>query len=208
MQVVKHVLSVKVVNKPYVVICKFVPMYIVSLGTMPINMLNVAVVSSFRLMDDDVQIEVKSYIGNLHSREVYQRYKMAGASFLVLSIIASGVPLYLLDTQIKKFPRGRNNNQSALAQSDFVDTTLLDWERQGFIKQIPLSEAKAVLPLSVAHRWSHSKKTLKHRLVLDCSPLSGKLSYGRIKLPDLNYLRHQIQKDDFIGLIDISITTF
>ena len=68
-----------------------------------------------------------------------------------------------------------------------------------------MKDAKVILPLSVAHRWSHSKGQLKHRLVLDCSPLAGKLSYGRIKLPDLNFLRHQLQQGDFIGLIDISI---
>lgn len=150
-------------------------------------------------------IKVQSLIGNLHSREVYEKFKMAGASFLVLSILANGVPLYFLDLDIRKYPRGKNcNNKSALAQQEFVSDTLKEWQSKGFVKQIPLQEAKVVLPLSVAHRWSHSKGKLKYRLVLDCSPLTKKLSYGRIKLPDLNYLRNQIKKNDFIGLIDIS----
>ena len=167
----------------------------------------VKIVHYFRLMaSDDVVIKVESKIGSLHTRAVYERFRMAGASFLVLSILANGVPLYFLDLQIKKYPRGRDcNNQSALSQSQFVSTTLREWEKQGYIKRTSVKNAKVILPLSVAHRWSHSKGQLKHRLVLDCSPLAGKLSYGRIKLPDLNFLRHQLQQGDYIGLIDISI---
>ena len=154
---------------------------------------------------DEAVIKVRSRIGTLHTEEVFQRFKRAGASLLVLSIIANGVPLFFLDLNIPKFPRGKVNNKSALSQQSFVNETLHDWEKQDFIRRIPIEEARVVLPLSVAHRWSHSKKKLKYRLVLDCSPLSEKLSYGRIKLPDLTYLRNQLQRDDYIGLIDISM---
>lgn len=157
------------------------------------------------MSDDEIVIKVDSKIGNLHSKEVYNLYKMAGASFLVLNILASGVPLYFLDLKIRKFPRGKDcNNKSALTQKEFVSETLKEWEQAGFVKEVRLEEAKVILPLSVAHRWSHSKKKLKYRLVLDCSPLTDKLSYGRIKLPDLNYLRNQIRKNDYLGLIDIT----
>ncbi len=39
-------------------------------------------------------------------------------------------------------------------------------------------------------------------VVLDCSPLTQNLAYGNIKLPDLNYLRHQIRQHDFLSLIE------
>ena len=157
------------------------------------------------MAEDEVIMKVESKIGSLHTKPVYELFRKAGASFLVLSILSSGVPLYFLNLDIKKWPRGRNcNNKSALAQSQFVSQTLLDWEKQGFVKRIPLQEAKVVLPLSVADRWSHSKQVLKYRLVLDCSPLTPHLSYGKIKLPDLTYLRNQIRHRDYIGLIDIS----
>ena len=157
-----------------------------------------------KMSSDEVVMKVKSRIGNLHTKETYELYRKAGASFLVLSILANGVPLYFLDLNIPKFPRGKENNKTALAQSSFVSETLLEWENKGFVKRVPLSEAKVILPLSVADRWSHSRQVLKYRLVLDCSPLTSRLSYGKIKLPDLTFLRNQIRKGDFIGLIDIS----
>ena len=157
------------------------------------------------MAQEEAEIKVRSRIGNFHSKEVFRKFQQAGASLLVLGIITNGVPLYFLDLQISKWPRGRDcNNKSALAQEDFVCQTLKEWEARDYIRRIPLSKAKVVLPLSVAHRWSHRKKVLKHRLVLDCSPLSSKMSYGRIKLPDLTYLRQHIRHKDFIGLIDIT----
>lgn len=173
------------------------------------------------MAQDEVKFKVSSKIGALHTKEVYDRFKSAGASSLVLSILTDGVPLYFLNMRLKKYPRGRDcNNQSAKAQSDFVSETLKDWEARGYVKRVPLDKARTVLPLSVAHRWSHTKKKLKYRLVLvsvnqiirvvfhyyrqDCSPLTKNMAYGKIKLPDLNYLRHQIQQGDLIGLIDIT----
>ena len=108
---------------------------------------------------------VRSRIGTLHSEEVIQRYRDAGADLLVLMFLTSGVPLFLKDLNVRRFPRGRNpNNNSSKAQPAFVTTTLLDWENQGFIERVPLSEVKCLLPLTVADRWSHSKDTLKYRL--------------------------------------------
>ena len=157
------------------------------------------------MQQEEVEIKVPSLIGNFHSKEVFQKFKQAGASLLVLGIITNGVPLYLLDLDLPKWPRGQNcNNKSAHAQADFVDSTLKEWESKGFIRRFSRAKAKVILPLSVANRWSHRKKMLKYRLVLDCSPLSSKMAYGRIKLPDLNYLRQQLRHNDFIGLIDIS----
>ena len=156
-------------------------------------------------MEDQSLIKVKSRIGTLHTEEVYRKFKEAGASPMVLKILAEGVPLYFLNLAIRKYPRGRDcNNQSALAQQEFVSETLREWEQKDYVRRIPLSEARVILPVSVANRWSHTKRKLKYRLVLDCSPLTKNLSYGKIKLPDLNYLRHQIMKGDMLSLIDIT----
>ena len=149
-------------------------------------------------------VKVRSRIGSLHSERVYAKYKESGACEVVLGIISRGVPSFFLTTDIPKFPRGGKNNDSAKKQPEFVNETLKDWEDRGFIERIPRDKAKVILPLSVAHRWSHKKKVVKYRLVLDCSPFGDKLSYGRIKLPDLTYLRNQIRKGDYIGLIDIT----
>ena len=109
--------------------------------------------------------KVKSYIGSLHTPEVYERYKAAGASRLVLSIITGGVPLFFLDLDIPKFPRGqRGNNNSAESQFQFVSDTIREWESQGFLARTTEEKAKVVLPLSVADRWSHEKEVLKYRL--------------------------------------------
>ena len=86
---------------------------------------------------------------------------------MVLNIVTSGVPLFFLNLDMKKYPRGKNcNNQSALAQREFVSETLRDWEGRGYVKRTTLAQAKIILPLSVADRWSHTKKKLKYRLVL------------------------------------------
>ena len=110
-------------------------------------------------------VSVSSRIGTLHTKEVVAKYKAAGADMLVMMFLTTGVPLFLKDLNVKKFPRGRSpNNNSAKSQSSFVTSTLVDWENQGFIERVPLSEVKCLLPLSVADRWSHSKDTLKYRL--------------------------------------------
>ena len=112
-----------------------------------------------------VGIKVASRIGSLHTQEVYDRYKQAGASPLVLSIIANGVPLLFLDLKIPKYPRGQaGNNASAESQEAFVAETLPERERRNFIERTTEEKAKVVLPLSVADRWSHQKEKLKYRL--------------------------------------------
>lgn len=162
-------------------------------------------VSFQRDMEEQPLIKVQSRIGSLHTVEVYKKFKEAGASPLVLNILANGVPLYFFDLKIRKYPRGKQcNNQSALAQQEFVSKTLQEWEQKDYVRRIPLEEARVILPVSVADRWSHTKKKLKYRLVLDCSPLTRNMAYGKIKLPDLNYLRHQIKKGDLLSLIDIT----
>ena len=116
----------------------------------------------FRAMED---VSVSSRIGTLHTREVIDKYKAAGADMLVMMFLTTGVPLFLKDLNVRRFPRGRfPNNNSAKSQSSFVSSTLVDWESRGFIERVPLSEVKCLLPLSVADRWSHSKDTLKYRL--------------------------------------------
>lgn len=110
-------------------------------------------------------VSVSSRIGSLHSEEVINRYRDAGADFLVMMFLTSGVPLFLKSQNVRRFPRGRNpNNNSAKAQPEFVSSTLKEWEAKGFIKRVPVSEVKCLLPLSVADRWSHSKDKLKYRL--------------------------------------------
>ena len=111
------------------------------------------------------EVSVTSRIGTLHTEEVIKRYRDAGADLLVLMFLTSGVPLFLKDLRIKRFPRGRRpNNNTAKSQPTFVAATLSDWEGQGFIERVPLSEVKCLLPLTVAERWSHSKDKLKFRL--------------------------------------------
>ena len=111
------------------------------------------------------EVSVTSRIGTLHTEEVIKRYRDAGADLLVLMFLTSGVPLFLKDLRVRRFPRGRRpNNNTAKSQPGFVATTLLDWESQGFIERVPLSEVKCLLPLTVAERWSHSKDKLKYRL--------------------------------------------
>ena len=108
---------------------------------------------------------VTSRIGTLHTEEVITKYREAGADLLVMMFLTTGVPLFLKDLNVKRFPRGRfPNNNSAISQSGFVSSTLADWENQGFIERVPFSEVRCLLPLSVAERWSHSKDTLKYRL--------------------------------------------
>lgn len=108
---------------------------------------------------------VRSRIGSLHTDEVYRKFEAAGANFLILSILYSGVPLFFHSLDIPKFPRGRDcNNRSANAQSAFVSATLADWEAKNFIERVDEKTAKCVLPLSVADRWSHTRDTLKYRL--------------------------------------------
>ena len=110
-------------------------------------------------------VSVSSRIGTLHTQEVVEKYKAAGADMLVMMFLTTGVPLFLKDLNVRKFPRGRYpNNNSAKSQSSFVSSTLVDWEARDFIERVPLSEVKCLLPLSVAERWSHSKDTLKYRL--------------------------------------------
>ena len=58
-------------------------------------------------------VKVKSRIGSIHSEEVYAKYKENGACEVVLGIISRGVPSFFLTTDIPKFPRGGNNNDSA-----------------------------------------------------------------------------------------------
>ena len=39
--------------------------------------------------------------------------------------------------------------------------------------------------------------------MLDCSALTDQMTYGGIKLPDLNFLRNQITKNSYIGTLDL-----
>ena len=113
---------------------------------------------------------VVSRIGTLHSDHVIQRYKEASANDLVLLILTAGVPLFLRTLKMRKYPRGHMpNNKSALSNRDFVSSTLREWESKGYIQRIPFNQAKVILPLSVAHRWSHSKQKIKYRLGNCCN---------------------------------------
>ena len=124
------------------------------------------------------EVSVTSRIGTLHTEEVIKRYRDAGADLLVLMFLTSGVPLFLKDLRIKRFPRGRRpNNNTAKSQPTFVAATLSDWEGQGFIERVPLSEVKCLLPLTVAERWSHSKDKLKFRLGVFFTHLLSPLFY-------------------------------
>ena len=102
-----------------------------------------------------------SAIGHLHDPEVIARYEQAGANDLVMSILKDGVPSHFLHTNIPKFTR--DNNKSALDQKAFVTQTLFEWESRGYIKRIEESQAKVILPLTVANRWSHSKNVLNQK---------------------------------------------
>ena len=108
---------------------------------------------------------VVSRIGTLHSDSVIETYKEAGANDLVMLILTTGVPLFLRTLKMRKYPRGHMpNNKSSLSNRAFVSSTLKDWEMKGYIQRIPFNQAKVILPLSVAHRWSHSKQKIKYRL--------------------------------------------
>ena len=146
---------------------------------------------------------VSSPIGTLHSDEVIKKFKDAGADDYVMHTLCFGVPLHFLTLDLPKFPRHGVNNNSAIRNSAFMSETIRSWESRGYIKRIDVAQARCVLPLSAAMRFSHSKQKLKYRLVLDCSPLTDFMSYGGIKLPDLNFLRNQITKDSWIGILDL-----
>ena len=109
---------------------------------------------------------VSAPIGSLHTPEVIKRYKEAGADDFVMHILCYGVPLHFLTLDLPKFPRHRTNNNSAVTNAEFISATLRDWERIGYIKRTSIEKARCVLPLSAAHRFSHSKQKLKYRVGL------------------------------------------
>ena len=145
----------------------------------------------------------KSLIGNLHSDENYKRFEELGASPYVLDILKHGLHIDFMNKG-DIYKCSRDNNMSVQTNMDKVIPIVNKWIDKGFVKAVPPSFAKVILPLSLAERLDHETDLYKERVCLDASELNEHIELPKTKLSDLEYITPKLKQFRRLGVIDIS----
>ena len=127
---------------------------------------------------------VSSEIGSLHDPDVIAVCEENGASEEALDILKHGLEIPF-DDSIHGVKISRKNNKSAMENRSFVDSELEEMISKHFVEECEREDLRAVNPLTVAKRFSHTSREWKRRFCLDCSLVNRHIQKNSIKLPDI-----------------------
>ena len=147
---------------------------------------------------------VDSPHGSFHSHGTARNMAKLGADEEILSWIRTGVPV--------TFNKGTNlralwtyNPPYEGEDLAWMNSKVEAWWQKGFVTEIKRSDVKVHLGLCIATRWDHQSQAPKRRLCLNGKSLKGKISFGTIKLPDVQYLANFITEDSYIAISDAEV---
>ena len=137
--------------------------------------------------------------GHIHSETVVRRLEAIDSKEELISMLRSGVKFKLKSDDINfEDYIAKKNNQSALDDLKECQSTVLKWEREGYVERCSREQVDVINPLSLSYKHYPVKGKTKKRLCLDCSKISKVMDYRSIKLPDPKFIADHILPDSWL----------
>ncbi|GMR41542.1 hypothetical protein PMAYCL1PPCAC_11737, partial [Pristionchus mayeri] len=138
--------------------------------------------------------ESRSSVAFLRLRNAMFFWESIGTSPFILAVIREGFRLDIPEGVGVEFFPFSDNRKSALAEAEFVASSILEWCRTGAVEKVGDPAGIAVFPLSVASNGE------KLRLIHDLSTLNDFLPKTKFKLDDLRVMWHLLPVGDEASL--------
>ena len=104
---------------------------------------------------------------------------------------------YALSFTKEPEPAFLNNNRSALNNREFITKEILDLLSSGRIREVGISEAHTINPLTIADNGE------KLRLILDLRHIIQYLQFPKFKCEDIRLIQQLFNRSDFFSKFDI-----